>query len=136
MKIYDEENMTYDDEVDEMAGYTMVEDHSIFRIKVTEPEPETIASPIPQNEQTVILAEPNVATLKDGQELTLTFADACTVLHGKKKVGSLKDAYVQKLRAERGGQKAKVYYKQTVPPMVRIVFGEGASIPALPSEQE
>lgn len=136
MRIYDEENMSLDDDVDEMAGYTVLEGHSIFRLKTPQPEPETVASPIPQNEQTVILDRPDVARLKDGQELTLAFGQTCAVLYNGKTVGGLKDAYVKKLCAERGGQCAKVYYKHTVPPMVRIVFGAGQTIPpALPQEQ-
>lgn len=130
MRIYDEENTAFDDDLDDMAGYTVNDEHSIFRKFVPEPEPETVATPIPQNEQTVILAEPNVSRLRDGQELALAFTEAgCNVLNADKKVGALKAAYVAKLRAERGGQCARVYYKQTAPPMVRIVFGEGEKIP-------
>ena len=50
---------------------------------------------------------------------------------GNKKAGYLKAAYVKKLKAERGGQNALAYFKLTVPPMARIVFGEGEPIPAI-----
>ena len=134
MRIYDEENVAYDDSDDEMQGFEMIDSHSIFAGVAREKEElETIASPIPQNEQTVILAEPNVARLKDGDELTLEFSgeDCCDVKNGAKKVGSLKPAYVHKLKTERGSQLAKVYYKAAVPAMIRIVFGEGNEIPTL-----
>ncbi|MDE6397920.1 MAG: hypothetical protein K2L51_01215 [Clostridiales bacterium] len=130
MKIYDEENTAFDDDLDEMAGYTVNDEHSIFKKFAPEPETQTVATPLPQNEQTVIMVEPNVARLRDGQELALAFTEeGCNVLCADKKVGGLKAAYASKLRAERGGQCARVYYKQTVPPMVRIVFGEGEKIP-------
>lgn len=131
MKIYDEENLPFDDGDEDMSGYTVVDDNSIFKLFVPEPEEETIASPIPQNEQTVILSDPSVAKLHDGDELTLRFCgEDCGVFFGDKKVGGLRPAYVKKLKAERGGQNARVFYKAAVPPMARIVFGEGAPVPA------
>lgn len=131
MKIYDEENMPFDDENDDMSGFSVNEDNSIFRRFIPEPEPETIATPIPENELTVILSEANTALLRDGEELTLVFAaGGCDVCRGTKKVGSLKAAFVEKLRAARGGQLAQAFYKKDVPPMVRIVFGSGAPVPA------
>lgn len=129
MKIYDEENMPYDDNDDDMAGYTLVDDNSIFRIFTPEVEPETIASPIPQNESTVILDSPSVAGLADGQKLSLQFGEnSCTVKSGTRKIGGLKPAYLAKLKSERGGQKATVFYKKTTPPMVRLVFGEEGTV--------
>jgi len=56
--------------------------------------------------------------------------DIDIVFFGDKKVGGLRPAYVKKLKAERGGQNARVFYKAAVPPMARIVFGEGAPVPA------
>lgn len=131
MKIYDEENFPYDDAEDDMSGYTVIDDHSIYKLLVSEDEPETIATPIPENEQTVILSEPSTARLHDGDELELQFAaeNGCNVcLHGKK-VGSLKPAYIKKLKTERGGQNVRVYYKSDVPPMIKLVFGAGAPVP-------
>lgn len=136
-RIYDEENMSQDEMEDDMAGYAVVDDNSIFKMFIPEAEPETIATPIPENEQTVILADAQTARLHDGDELTLLFVDDdCTVQAAGKKVGSLKQAYVKKLKAERGGQSARVYYKQTTPPMVRIVFGDGAPIPKTEANEQ
>lgn len=135
MRIYDEENLDFDDdEFDgEMAGYSLDEENSIFGQLAPEKDGETLATPIPQNEQTVLLCEPKVAGLKDGSPLNLRFTrnDGCEVYAGNKKAGELKAAYVKKLKAERGGQNALAYFKLTVPPMARIVFGEGDPIPAI-----
>ena len=131
MQIYDEENINLDDADDEMSGYTVVEDNSIFNNLILQDEEQTIASPIPENEQTVILSDPDVIRLGDGAPLTLEFTDgdSCSVFSYTKKVGGLKSAYVKKLKTERGGQKASAFFKQTAPPMIRIVFGEGTTIP-------
>ncbi len=131
MRIYDEENLVNDEDEDEMAGYTVEDANSVFNIAVSDSEEEeTIATPIPQNEQTVILSEPSVGTLRDGAPLKLKFdGEACDVYSGSKKAGSLKPAYVKKLKSERGGQKAEVFYKKDIPPMIRIVFGNGEEIP-------
>ena len=129
MKIYDEENMPYDDGDDDMAGYTFVEDNSIFKLITPEVEPETIASPIPENESTVILDSPSVAGIADGAQLSLEFSEnGCTVKSGARKIGALKPAYLAKLKQERAGQKATVFYKKTTPPMVRLVFGDKGTV--------
>ena len=131
MKIYDEENLPYDGDEEEFDGYTLVEDHSIFNLTAAahEENTESWATPIPENEQTVLLFEPSVAGVKDGAALTLNFCgDTCTV-SAKKKIGILKEAFVKKLKAERGGQNARAFYKAATPPMVRLVFGEGDPIP-------
>lgn len=125
-RLYDEENYTMDEDDDEFSGYSIDDEVSIYKTiaAATEPEQETEATPIPQNEQTVILFEAQTAGLSDGKELKLHFSgNECTVYFGSKKVGILKSAYVIKLKAERGGQKVKAYYKADVPPMVRLVFG-------------
>ena len=123
MRIYDEENL-YDDILDDdMSGYTVVDDNSIFKLLAPEPDPETIASPIPENEQTVILCEPSVSCVADGQEL------GCDVFASGKRIGCFKSAYVKKLKNERGGQLASAFYKNSVPPMIKLVFGSGASVP-------
>lgn len=134
-RIYDEENVPYEDEEDDMTGYTLNEENSIFKKFIPEPEPETIASPIPQNEQTVILADPHTAGLKDGQELSIVFDETCRILDGTRTVGTLKAAYAAKLCAARGGQKTRVYYKAATPPMVRLVFGDGTLIPMPPQTE-
>lgn len=132
MKIYDEENLSYDgDEEEEFNGFTLNEEHSIFNVAKAAREENTPvwASPIPENEQTVILFEPSVAGIKDGAEVTLAFSgDACAVM-AKKKIGILKEAFVKKLKAERGGTGVRAYYKAATPPMVRLVFGEGEPVP-------
>lgn len=136
MRIYDEENLQFDDGDDDFAGYTLVDENSIFKMYSPEKDEETIASPIPENEQTVILAEAQTASLKDGALLTLQFdGESCDVFWEKKKVGSLKPAYIKKLKVERGGQCARVTFKKDVPPMVRLTFGEGALIPT-PEKEE
>lgn len=136
MHIYDEENINFDEADDEMSGYTVIEENSIFQEMFPEKDPETIATPIPENEQTVILCEPDVARLKDGDVLSLDFGadNSCNVLCGDKKIGYLKSAYVRKLKADRGEQLASVFFKLAVPPMIRIKFGEGAPIPAADPE--
>ena len=130
MQIYDEENIMFDEEDDDMAGYTLEDTHSIFTKIVAPEEEETVASPIPQNEQTVILCDPSVARLHEGDVLSLLFKDedGCDVMYKEKKIGGLKPAYVVKLKAEHGGDKATVYFKLPTPPMIRIVFGEGEEI--------
>ena len=137
MKIYDEENPNLDgEEEEEFSGYTMIEEHSIFNVaKAAREENEPgWASPIPQNEQTVILFEASVAGVKDGAPVTLSFCgNACTVT-AKKKIGVFKEAFVKKLRTERGGTGVRAYFKADTPPMVRLVFGEGEVIP--PAEPE
>lgn len=135
MKIYDEENMPYDEDEEDFAGYTMVDDNSIFKVYAENAEEETIATPIPENESTVIICNPQVAGVPDGKELTVEFGDECRIYFGNKCIGTLKEAFVRKLKAERGGQNAKVYYKKEAPPMVRLVFGEGDPIP-MPAPEE
>lgn len=131
MKIYDEENLPYDTEEEEFDGYTLVEDHSIFNVHeaAREVSDESYATPLPENEQTVILFEPSVAGIKDGASLSLTFSGDTCVVTAKKKIGILKEAFVKKLKAERGGQGVRAFYKAATPPMVRLVFGEGAPVP-------
>lgn len=131
MKIYDEENLPYDSEEEEFDGYTLVEEHSIFNVHeaAREENDESYASAIPENEQTVILFEPSVAGVKDGASLTLTFSGDTCVVTAKKKIGVFKEAFVKKLKAERGGVGVRAFYKAATPPMVRLVFGEGALIP-------
>ena len=54
------------------------------------------ATPIPDNEQTVIICEPSVSRISDGDELSLVFdGDNCAIKNGVKKVGSLKRAILQ-----------------------------------------
>ena len=79
MRIYDEENLDFDDdEFDgEMAGYSLDEENSIFGQLAPEKDGETLATPIPQNEQTVLLCEPKVEGLKDGSPLNLRFTAKC-----------------------------------------------------------
>ncbi len=131
MKIYDEENQNpYEDDDEDYEGYSIDEKYAVFDDPLPEPDPETVATPIPENEQTVILFAPQVAGLADGKELALHFADGeCELRNGAKRVGCFKAAYVKKLCVERGGQCARAYYKADIPPMVRIVFGDGAPIP-------
>ena len=135
MRIYDEENPLTDGDDDEMSGYTVIEENSIYKLFRTEEPGETVATPIPDNEQTVIICEPSVSRISDGDELSLVFdGDNCAIKNGAKKVGSLKPAYVKKLKTERGGALFRVFYKLTTPPMVRIVFGEGAQVPIADAE--
>lgn len=125
------DDMSADEDEDEFDGFSIDNTHSVFysHVKQQLEEEETIATPIPQNEQTVILCDPNAAGVKDGELLALKFdGDNCAVYSGARKIGTLKSAYVQKLKTERGGQKANVYFKKTTPPMVRIVFCDDGEI--------
>lgn len=124
MNIYDEENYEYADDDDDMAGYSLINEHSIFKTPLTEPDPETIASPIPENEQTVLLCDPKTTLVPDGAALTFTFGenDTCAVLYSGKQIGTLKPAFVQKFKAERAAAPYTVFFKKTVPPMIRIVY--------------
>lgn len=129
--IYDEENDAMDEEEDEFAGYDIDDRVSIFKTisEVIENEQETEATPLPKNEQTVILFEAQTAGMTDGKEVTLEFdGDDCAVKCGGKKIGVFKSAFVVKLKAERSGQKVKAYYKAEVPPMVRLVFGDDGEV--------
>lgn len=135
-RLSDDDTPLDEDDGDEFAGYSVEEGHSIFYSHVAAEEEETIATPIPQNEQTVILCDPKVAGVKDGDELNLKFdGDNCTVYFGARAVGTLKPAYIRKLKAERGGQKANVYFKKTTPPMVRLTFGDDGAIDIEPAER-
>lgn len=128
-RLSDDDTPIDEDDGDEFAGFTVDEGRSIFYSRVAPEDEETIATPIPQNEQTVILCDPKVAGVKDGDELDLKFdGDNCTVYFNSRAIGTLKPAYIRKLRAERGGQKARVYFKKTTPPMVRITFGDDGAI--------
>lgn len=142
MKIYDEENMPYDGEEEEFDGYTLIDDHSIFNVQevvqeaVREEVPEEWMTPLPENEQTVLLCAPSVAGVKDGAALTLAFKGDGCVVSAKKKIGTFKEAFVKKLKAERGGQSVRAFYKAATPPMVRLMFGEGdCVIPCAEKEQ-
>ena len=132
-RIYDEENDEFDEEDDDFgrAGYDIDEQESVFKILsdaiANEQMPE--ATPIPENEQTVILFEAQTAGLADGKEVSLKFdGDNCAVTCGNRKIGVFKSAYVVKLKAERSGQKVKAYFKQDTPPMVRLVFGDDGEV--------
>ncbi len=134
MKIFDEENRELEEE-NEFDGYSFDDAHSVFNVRLaaTADEGEEYRTPLPENEQTVILFEPDVAGIKDGQEVTLLFdGNACTLFAGKK-IGVFKEAFVKKLRLERGGQGCRAFYKADVPPMVRLLFGEGTPVP--PSDE-
>lgn len=133
-KIYDEENQNpYDDDDKEFDGFEMDDSVSVFRTYIREAiESVTEATPIPEGEQTVILADPSVAGIADGAQVTPIFSgETCDMYSGARKIGSLKAAFVRKLYVERGGQLATVYFKKDTPPMVRIVFGEGTPIPEI-----
>ena len=132
-RIYDEENDMLDDDEDDFgrAGYDIDEQESVYNIisKAIANEEMPEATPIPENEQTVILFEAQTAGLIDGKELTLEFdGNNCTVKCGNRSVGVFKSAYVIKLKAERSGQKVKAYFKADTPPMVRLIFGEEGEV--------
>ena len=130
MRMYDE-NYSLDDGDDEFAGYTVVDENSIYKkFAAEEEEQETIATPIPQNEQTVLLNEPHTGGLKDGVPLEMKFTeDNCILSFNGKQIGVFRPAYIKKLKIEREGQKISAFYKAVEPPMVLIVFGEGTVIP-------
>ena len=71
MRIYDEENLDFDDdEFDgEMAGYSLDEENSIFGQLAPEKDGETLATPIPQNEQTVCCASRKLRDSKTARRL-------------------------------------------------------------------
>ena len=132
-RIYDEENDDFDEEDDDFgrAGYDIDEQESVFKIISAAIEREQMpdATPIPQNEQTVILFEPQTAGVADGKEVSLKFdGDNCAVMSGNRKIGVFKSAYVTKLKAERSGQKVKAYFKQDVPPMIKLIFGDEGEV--------
>ncbi len=129
-RVYDEENMPYEDAEEEFDGYTVVDDHSIFNVGVIAAvEPKGWASPLPENETTVILFEPNVRGVKDGDKLKLQFDGENCSVHKTAKIGILKPAFVKKLIADRGGTPYEAFYKASTPPMVRLVFGTGDPLP-------
>ena len=132
-RIYDEENDAPYEEDDDfgLAGYDIDDQVSIFKTisDAIEREQMPEATPIPENEQTVILFEAQTAGLADGKEVSLKFdGDNCAVTCGNRKIGVFKPAYVVKLKAERGGQKVKAYFKADTPPMVRLVFGDEGEV--------
>lgn len=128
--MFDEENRESEDE-NEFEGYSFDDEHSVFNVKLAAAAEDDAQyrTPLPENEQTVILFEPNVAGIKDGAEVTLGFdGNTCTVFAGKK-IGVFKEAFVKKLRTERGGQGCRAFFKADVPPMIRLMFGEGTPLP-------
>ncbi len=120
-----------DEDEDEFGGYSIVdasgadisEIKKIYKKAVEEDEP-TIATPIPENEQTVIIENVSFILPKTGRQLSLKLSAAQGEVWDKKiKVGELKAAFVKKLYETRAGQFARVFMHSDVAPvMVRLVF--------------
>jgi hypothetical protein len=141
--IFDDENERDDgDDGDEYEGFAVTDDTGAemdVERKKTKREKaavwddgETVeASPIPKNEQTVLLDKPSVADLADGTALTLCIdGETAAVYFKKEKAGELKPAFVKKLLEERAGFFARcVLVSASAPVMVKLFFstepGEG-----------
>ena len=85
------------------------------------------ASPIPENEQTVMIDNARVSRLNEGDALTLKITgEQSGEVHGESgKVGDLKPAYVRKLSENRKGWYAQCFlYSASAPAMVKIKFSE------------
>ncbi len=135
--IYDDENDLYNDgdDGDEYEGFS-VTDATGAEMDVSRPEKkkrkkeswddgETVeASPIPENEQTVMIDEPNVAELSPGAPLTLVVSgETVSVFSGETKAGSLKPAFVKKLSETRKGLHAEcTLFSVSAPVMVKLKF--------------
>lgn len=136
MAIFDEEE-TFDEDGDEFAGYTVIDENEEYRRKIAsrfqaEPEIETIATPIPQNEQTVLVDNAHFFALNLGAPLKLTVNEnnaeySAAVFANSEKVADLKPAYVKKLLAERGGTFASAFVHDKTPAMIKLVFAASAS---------
>lgn len=125
------ENIMVDDsDDDEFEGFTIIDENEAYRRKLMaaaaeEAEPETIATPVPENEQTVLVDNAKFALLQKGQPLSLVLSgDSGSVYNGETKAADLKPAYVKKLTAERGGQYVYVTLHEKNPPMVRLQFSQ------------
>ncbi|MCL2798086.1 MAG: hypothetical protein FWD58_08560 [Firmicutes bacterium] len=139
-KHYNDENNPYndadEDDEDEFAGYAITdedgreverEDKKKKKSYDDTPEEPVEASPIPKDEQTVMIDNARVASLGKGDALTLkiTGAESAEVHGGSEKAGDLKPAYVKKLLETREGWYARCFlHSASFPVMVKIKFFE------------
>lgn len=133
MTYYEDDNTLLEDdggESEEFSGYTVYDDDEIYRRKilaaaVLQEEEETIASPIPQNEQKVIVDNAIFFGLTEGTDLDLVLsATGGYVEFNGKKVGDLKPAFVAKLKETRDKSYVKTSLYTIDPPMVKLEFNE------------
>ena len=138
-KRYDDELNPYGDEEDdgdEFAGYAITDDtgrevereDKRKKRSYDEPADEPVeASPIPKDEQTVMVDNARVSGMGEGDALTLIITgEESAELHAEsEKVGSLKPAYVKKLLETRSGWYAQCFiFSASAPVMVKIKFFE------------
>ena len=140
-KHYDENNPNEEagevDDEDEFAGYAITddagreverEDKKKKKITYAEKYDEPVeASPIPKDEQTVMIDNARLAGLSEGDALSLhiTGCESAEVLGAGGKAGDLKPAYVKKLLESRGGWYAQCFlHSASAPVMVKIKFFE------------
>ena len=136
-KDYDENNRPDDDDSDEdeFAGYSITDDEGQEveregkkkkKISYDDASDEPVeASPIPENEQTVLIDNAHIFGLSEGDMLSLhiTGEESASVFLGAEKVGDLKSAFVKKLLVDRRGWHVRCFFHSAaVPVMVRLVY--------------
>jgi len=136
---YDENNsFEADDEADddEFAGFAITDDTGKEFLRedgkkkksYDDGDDEPVeASPIPENEQTVLIDNAKVSELAEGGALTLVIGgeESAALYAGDEKAGDLKPAFVKKLLENRKGWYARCFlFSVSAPVMVKIKFFE------------
>ena len=138
MKRHYDENNPFDadeEDEDEYAGYVITdesgreverEDKKKKKKSYDDGKDEPVeASPIPKDEQTVMIDNASVAGLSEGDALALkiTGGESASVYAGKEKAGDLKPAFVKKLLESRKEWYAQCFlFSASAPVMVKIKF--------------
>lgn len=131
MAAFDEEYENAYDGADEsggeLSGYTVFDENEEYLKKVlkeTEAEEETIASPIPENEQKVIVDDAFFFGVQLNDMLTPDFNEGVIYKFCEKseRLAKFKPAFLAKLKTERAGQWVKVTYYCESPSMVKLEF--------------
>lgn len=121
MAVFDEEPDEMED--DELSGFQVVDREKLFAAVIIDKEEETIASPIPENEQKALVFDADFDALKEDMPLALGCdGDGAYLTHDNKKVCALKAAFAAKLKETRGGQYARITVCSLEPPMIRLQY--------------
>lgn len=132
MSVFDEESVVMDNEEDEYNGFEIYDANDVYRRKIMlealrAADEETIASPIPENEQKVIVDNAHFFGLSEGARLKIVLSGGGIVEHNGKKIADLKPAFVARLIEKRGGSFARVTLYSFDPPMIKMEFSMAES---------
>jgi hypothetical protein len=131
-----DDDLETEEDADEYEGYSLVDENgdeingrkSKKKKKESYDDGETVeASPIPLNEQLVIVDNPNISGLDTGARLTLRITDDKTggVYHGEIKAGDFKSAFIDRLLWNREGSYCEcILHSAAAPVMVKLIFYE------------